>query len=328
MKKCILLFFLLLLLACQDKKYFRDFIDVSDAIIYGCEVSKPSLLYLIDDNDKILSIKNCDTLVANFVCYMLHDPMKTDVGKIVHPSEYPIYVILERDSIVSILSSEEMKKELGKEDRRALKDRLLRSKYDGNNDIAYLNVLLKLYAYLSNQNSNSVIELSYLDSLINKHNKFYGKYLLAQLYKDLDVKNADEMYSDLWVNSTKNDMEEYPEEFIDIMKCKDHLVLVNKEDILFGCTEYDFGIISPNKEVTCTFSFTNNSSNRFIIHNVITTCGCTVPVWNRKPIAPNARDSISVKFKSNYTGVSQKTIIIEGNCKQKIELKIRASICN
>ena len=208
------------------------------------------------------------------------------------------------------------------------KDGLLRSKYDGNNDIAYLNVLLKLYAYLSNQNSNSVIELSYLDSLINKHNKFYGKYLLAQLYKDLDVKNADEMYSDLWVNSTKNDMEEYPEEFIDIMKCKDHLVLVNKEDILFGCTEYDFGIISPNKEVTCTFSFTNNSSNRFIIHNVITTCGCTVPVWNRKPIAPNARDSISVKFKSNYTGVSQKTIIIEGNCKQKIELKIRASICN
>lgn len=85
MKKCILLFFLLLLLACQDKKYFRDFIDVSDAIIYGCEVSKPSLLCLIDDNDKILSIKNCDTLVANFVCYMLHDPMKTDVGKIVHP---------------------------------------------------------------------------------------------------------------------------------------------------------------------------------------------------------------------------------------------------
>lgn len=52
MKKCILLFFLLLLLACQDKKYFRDFIDVSDAIIYGCEVSKPSLLCLIDDNDK------------------------------------------------------------------------------------------------------------------------------------------------------------------------------------------------------------------------------------------------------------------------------------
>ena len=29
----------------------------------------------------------------------------------------------------------------------------------------------------------------------------------------------------------KNDMEEYPEEFIDIMKCKDHLVLVNKERI-------------------------------------------------------------------------------------------------
>ncbi|WP_367316942.1 DUF1573 domain-containing protein [Bacteroides caecimuris] len=91
---------------------------------------------------------------------------------------------------------------------------------------------------------------------------------------------------------------------------------------------YDFGIISSNKEVTCNFSFTNNSSNKFIIHNVITTCGCTVPVWNRKPIASNTRDSISVKFKSNYTGVSHKTIIIEGNCKQKIELKIRTSICN
>ena len=56
---------------------------------------------------------------------MLHDPMKTDVGKIVHPSEYPIYVILERDSIVSILSSGRNEKELGKEDRRALKDQFI-----------------------------------------------------------------------------------------------------------------------------------------------------------------------------------------------------------
>ena len=77
MKKCILLFFLLLLLACQDKKYFRDFIDVSDAIIYGCEVSKPSLLCLIDDNDKILSIKNCDTLVANFAVSYTHLTLPT-----------------------------------------------------------------------------------------------------------------------------------------------------------------------------------------------------------------------------------------------------------
>ena len=57
--------------------------------------------------------------------------------------------------------------------------------------------------YLEKQDMNYTMELNYLDSLVRKQNKFYGKYLLAQLYKDLDVKNADEMYSDLWVNSTK-----------------------------------------------------------------------------------------------------------------------------
>ncbi len=319
---------LLSLYSCHNTNDCKAFVGISDVMEYGYEVSKPSLLCLINDSRQSQTVCKNDFLTSDFVYYIVDDSPNTILGKMLNPPVYPVYIIFEKDSIVSVVCHEEMRKKVENSTGKLLKNELLNFGNNNRNYINYLNALLRLSMYLEKQDMNYTMELNYLDSLVRKQNKFYGKYLLAQLYKDLDVKNADEMYSDLWVNSTKNDMEEYPEEFIDIMKCKDHLVLVNKEDILFDYTEYDFGIISPNKEVTCNFSFTNNSSNKFIIHNVITTCGCTVPVWNRKPIAPNTRDSISVKFKSNYTGVSHKTIIIEGNCKQKIELKIRASICN
>lgn len=321
MKKYIFLLSLLLLFSCQKKEYFRDFISVTDVVNYGREVSKPSLVCLVNDDNKKLP----ETLVENFVCYIIHDPMKTILGKIVQPSEYPMYFIVGKDSIVSFFSCNEFDKILGIANKEQLLTNLIH--YDfGNKDVVYLNNLLKLYECLRVQDDYSVIDLNYLDSLIKVQNKFYGKYLLARLYESIDIEKADEMYNSLWVNSTTTEMRVYPEEFIEIMKNKDRLISVGRNDIQFDYTEYDFGNIAPYEEVICKFYFVNNGSKKFVIHNVITTCGCTVPSWNRQPINPSRRDSISVKFKTDHKGVNQKTIVIEGNCEQKIKLKIKASV--
>ena len=149
---------------------------------------------------------------------------------------------------------------------------------------------------------------------------------MANLYKTKDVKKADEIYNDLWINATQKDMQSYPEEFIEIMREKDRIVVVDEGDIKFDYTEFDFGVIEPYEEVECKFYFTNKSENRFVIHSVVTTCGCTVPAWNRQPIQPNGRDSISVKFKSNSKGFNRKTIIIRGNCNKQLKLWIKAVV--
>lgn len=167
---------------------------------------------------------------------------------------------------------------------------------------------------------------NYNDMELIKDNKFYGKYLLAQLFEGMDVVKSQEMYSDLWANSTSKQMNQYPEEFIEILKNKKHLALIATSEVKFDYIEYDFGEISLSEEVECFFYFTNKSDAKLVIHNIITTCGCTVPFWNKQPISSNSRDSICVKFKAGNVGLNQKTILIEGNLNQKIELKIKASV--
>lgn len=330
MKKLFLLsLFIFSLHACGYKREYKHFVSLPDAINRGNNVSKPLLLCLVDSTTyKFQTGIYYNFLQENFVCYIVRNPMKTVLGKIIHPSEYPVYIILEKDSITSIFYNEKMESLLEQKEQANWKSNLLNSEYN-NEDLNYLNVILKLHMYLDDKkNGKFAIGLNYLDSLIGKRNKFYEKYLLAQLYKVMDIEKADEMYSDLWINSTTAELKDYPEEFIDIMKGKDHMIFVERKDIQFDYTEYDFGNIAPYEEVSCIFYFTNNSNQRFIIHNVITTCGCTVPFWNRKPINPKARDSIAVKFKTDHQGINQKTIIVEGNCKQKIALKIKALVCN
>lgn len=96
-------------------------------------------------------------------------------------------------------------------------------------EVNYLNALLRLNEYLNEPSCTFAVELNLLDSLIGKHNKFYGKYLLAQFYENIDIEKADSMYHSLWLNSTPVEMKSYPDEFINIMRSKDKLILVNRK---------------------------------------------------------------------------------------------------
>ena len=59
-----------------------------------------------------------------------------------------------------------------------------------------------------------------------------------------------------------------------------------KPKIDFVETEHDFGIIKQGERVSHTFIFTNNGNSDLILNNVSASCGCTVPEYDKNPIAP------------------------------------------
>lgn len=70
-----------------------------------------------------------------------------------------------------------------------------------------------------------------------------------------------------------------------------------KVDVSFDSMEFDFGTISADsKPVGHEFVMTNNSSLPVAILSASTSCGCTRPEFNKKPVAPGKTARIKVSF--------------------------------
>ncbi|HAN00103.1 MAG TPA: DUF1573 domain-containing protein [Marinilabiliales bacterium] len=85
--------------------------------------------------------------------------------------------------------------------------------------------------------------------------------------------------------------------------------------IQFDKTEHDFGILLQGEKVSYTFVFKNIGKQDLIIKDASATCGCTVPKFTSKPIAPGKQGEIEVIFdSSNRTGRQVKTVTVWSNC--------------
>lgn len=60
----------------------------------------------------------------------------------------------------------------------------------------------------------------------------------------------------------------------------------------------DFGTITQGEKVTKTYAFTNTGNSELVITSAKGSCGCTVPDYPRKPIAPGESGKITVRFDS------------------------------
>lgn len=90
--------------------------------------------------------------------------------------------------------------------------------------------------------------------------------------------------------------------------------MLNVPKIQLDETFYDFGEITEGAIVKHSFKLKNTGNTPLIITDVQTTCGCTVPDWNRNPIQPNASDEIKVQFNSEgKEGNMDKPITIIAN---------------
>ena len=73
-----------------------------------------------------------------------------------------------------------------------------------------------------------------------------------------------------------------------------------EEVVRFEEKVHDFGdILLSDKSVSCKFKFTNISKKPIVVHNVVSSCGCTVPSWTKEPVKPGAEGAIEVTFKND-----------------------------
>jgi len=101
-----------------------------------------------------------------------------------------------------------------------------------------------------------------------------------------------------------------------------------KAVITFAEYEYDFGKVKEGRKVRHTFTFENTGSGSLVIQSATTTCGCTVPRYDRKPIASGKGGKLDVEFDtSGRDGMQVKTITVSSNATVPvIILKITADV--
>lgn len=78
---------------------------------------------------------------------------------------------------------------------------------------------------------------------------------------------------------------------------------------------HDFGKISQGERVSYSFKFENTGSEDLIISDAHGSCGCTVPKFPKKPVAPGEEEVIDVEFASEgKKGLQEKTVTLTTNC--------------
>ncbi len=103
---------------------------------------------------------------------------------------------------------------------------------------------------------------------------------------------------------------------------------LNIPKIALDESSFFFGEVTEGAIVKHSFTFKNAGNQPLLISDVRTTCGCTVPEWNRSPIAPGSSDKINVTFNTEGKQDAQvkKITIIANTFPAETELILRGGV--
>ena len=101
-----------------------------------------------------------------------------------------------------------------------------------------------------------------------------------------------------------------------------------KAVLAFAGYEHHFGKVEEGEKISYTFRYENKGTAPLAISQVTTTCGCTVPKYDTKPIGPGEAGNLEVVFDtSGRNGMQTKTISVRSNASVPvILLKITAEV--
>ncbi len=92
-------------------------------------------------------------------------------------------------------------------------------------------------------------------------------------------------------------------------------------EIKFDKVSHSFGTFSEsNPLVSCVFKFKNTGDAPLVINQAIASCGCTVPTFTEKPIAPGDSGVVKVTYngKGRYPGRFKKVVTVMTNAKSRL----------
>jgi hypothetical protein len=92
-------------------------------------------------------------------------------------------------------------------------------------------------------------------------------------------------------------------------------------------TEIEIRDFQLGKTSEAVFVLKNTGSQPLIIQMVNTSCGCTVPEWDKQPIAPGKSTEIKVSITPEEKGYFNKTVTVYGNMETgRIVLKVSGMV--
>jgi Protein of unknown function (DUF1573) len=93
-----------------------------------------------------------------------------------------------------------------------------------------------------------------------------------------------------------------------------------KEDV------HDFGMIPQGKPVYYYFEIANNGPTPLKLENVVASCGCTTPEWNKEPVVAGGTDKIKVGYNAAVEGQFEKFITITYNGSFTKQIRIKGTV--
>ena len=99
-------------------------------------------------------------------------------------------------------------------------------------------------------------------------------------------------------------------------------------EIIFKEYEHNIGNVAEGEKVGYIFTFENKGTGNLVIASVTTSCGCTIPKYDTKPVPPGGNGNLEVVFDtSGRIGMQTKTITVKSNASTPVVLlKITAEI--
>lgn len=79
----------------------------------------------------------------------------------------------------------------------------------------------------------------------------------------------------------------------------------------FNVDKYDFGKIKQNVPAVYTFEITNKTDKPLVIENAHATCGCTVPEYQKEPIAPGKTAKLKVQYNAANLAHFDKAVFVK-----------------
>ncbi len=92
-------------------------------------------------------------------------------------------------------------------------------------------------------------------------------------------------------------------------------------EIKFDKASHNFGSFSEsNPIVSCIFKFKNTGKAPLVINQAVASCGCTVPTFTEKPIAPGDSGVVKVTYngQGRYPGRFKKVVTVMSNAKSRL----------
>lgn len=89
--------------------------------------------------------------------------------------------------------------------------------------------------------------------------------------------------------------------------------MVAETSIAIDSDLHDFRNVDYLEPVSTYFYLTNTGDKNFKISKIISSCGCTVPKWNRNEVHPGKKDSILVEFAADQKGKFYRNIHVYSN---------------